>query len=315
LTALRQRRDLDGSSSIYSSSWSFTPLRNLFVNLNLIQSRAAGGSDRQALLILSYNFGNNVFASAQLLHDQNGGSQAQLTAQKGLADVLGFGYMASTGLGPNARHSAQALWSQERGSLSGEVDQFAGQRGYRAAYSTGLAWQEPSVFWTRPISGNFTVVDTRGVADVPVFADEHLVGRTDESGILLVPNMRPYEVNRLRIDDSDLSMRYQIDSAEHSVRLPLRGSSRVVFAVRQDLSLVLRLRQTSGDFVPAGAYVELADGSEGLPVGFDGKVYVEDAARHLGLTARWPGHRCEAHWPRPASAGRTINVVCKEVSQ
>ena len=151
--------------------------------------------------------------------------------------------------------------------------------------------------------------------DVPVFADEHLVGRTDTTGILLVPNMRPYEINRLRIDDSDLSMRYQVDTPEQSVRLPLRGGSRVVFPVQENLDLVLHLRLPSGAVVPVGASVVFLDGSEGLPVGFDGKTYIEDAQRHRRLTARWPGHSCEAHWTRPASAGRTVNVVCKEMGQ
>lgn len=314
-TGLRQRRDGDGETDIYSLGWSFNPLQNLYANLNLIHSSNVAGSDRQALLVFSYNFGGNLFAGGQFLRDQSSGSQAQFTLQKAADDVLGTSYQATTGLGPSARHGLQAQWSQEKGTLSGEFDQVAGQRGYRAGYSTGLAWQGTSAFWTRPITGNFTVVDTQGVPDVPVFADEHFMGRTDTRGILLVPNMRPYEINRLRIDDSDLSMRYQVDSPEQTVRLPLRGSSRVVFPVKQNLDLILRLHLPTGDVVPAGASIVFGGGVEGLPVGFNGKVYIEDAQLHRRLTARWSGHSCEARWTRPASAGRTINAVCKEVGQ
>lgn len=311
-TGLRQRRQRDGASDILGLTYSLRVLNDLFASANATRSHSAGSVDHQALLLLSYNFGNNLFGNAQLLRDQNAGYQEQFTVQKAINDLLGVGYQATAGFGQNAHQGAQAQWSHELGTITAGIDQTAGVRGYRADYSTGIAWQGQTAFWTRPLAGNFLVVDTQGVPDVAVLADEHVVGRTDSHGILMVPNLRPYEVNRLRIDDADVSLAYQLDTVAQTVRLGQRGGSRVTFPVKRDRSLTLTLRLAGGGVVPVGASVVLPDGSQGLPVGYGGKAYIEDAGTLRTLTVRWPQHQCRVTLPPPADAAAVLDTICKE---
>jgi outer membrane usher protein len=312
LTALRQVRDIDGSSRVVSLGYNLRVLRNLFANLSLTRTQ---GSDvnHLALLSLFYNFGANTSVNAQLQRDDRTGYQEQLTLQKGIGGVLGYGYQAALGFGANPRRSASAQWAQEQGTLSAGLDQFGGTRGYQVGYSTGLAWLNRQIFVTRPVTGNFAVVDTQGVPDVAVYADEHLVGRTGADGLLLVSNLRAYDNNHVRIDDADVPIRYQLDTAFQSVILPLRGASRVVFSVKRTLNVQLRLRLASGEPVPAGSMVIQADAGGSMPVGFDGKVYLADAERLRSLTVQWPEHRCRADWTPPADSGMVLDVICREI--
>jgi len=59
------------------------------------------------------------------------------------------------------------------------------------------------LFVSPRIDDAFAVVDT-GVPGVGVSLENRPVGKTDSSGLLMVPGLRAYETNRLTIDPDDL---------------------------------------------------------------------------------------------------------------
>ena len=119
-----------------------------------------------------------------------------------------------------------------------------------------------------------------GVRDVRVYSSNNLVGRTDSSGDVLVPNLLPYYGNRLSIDDRDVPLNYEVQSIEKTIAPPFRGGAFVPFPVKQIRTVTgsVIVRGVSGDVVPTFGQLTLsAEGkSYESPLGRGGEFYFEN---------------------------------------
>lgn len=310
MTHLRQRREQAGSSVIDSLGYNVVLVRDLFAGLTFSQLHEPE-DDHLAMLFLTWRFGwnHNAYANAQRARD--GSQRQQFSVQKNIGGLLGHGYQASVDTGDDSRQRVLGEWSTRRGSLVAEGVHDEDRGGYRLSYNTGIALLGSEAFWTRPVRGGFAVVDTSGVAGITVFADEHAIGKTDASGHLLLPDLRAYEENRVRIDELDVPLAAALETTARSVLLPTRGGTRVSFPVKQGRSLRLRLHLADGTPVPAGAST-LVDSEPGLPVGFNGSVYLETAPETREIQVRWKRHRCSASWPAGLASARQIDLLCRQ---
>ncbi|MCA1732736.1 MAG: hypothetical protein LC732_03950, partial [Acidobacteria bacterium] len=78
------------------------------------------------------------------------------------------------------------------------------------------------------------------------------IGRTNESGELLLPNLRAYHANRISFEDQDVPLGFAFDVKQALVAPPYRGGGTLEFDVR-------RIQAVTGHFV-----LEI-DGSRRIP--------------------------------------------------
>lgn len=310
LSYLHQNRQVNGDVAITALSYSygFAPEWNLFATLSHAESQTR---DNTIYVGLSWLFSNSYTGILEYNQDDQS-NRARMTVQRNMHDALDYSWRVSTEAGDNARTEMHGQWTQAQGNLTADVEHYAGNTHYRAGYATGLAFLGGDVFWTRPVEGSFAVVDTRGLPGVRIYADEQMAGRSDARGLLLVPNVRTYETTQLRIEDSDVPMDYEIGALSLPLSLPTRGGARAQFDLHAAHDLRIRLLQEDGTPVPAGAQVTVGGAATRLPVGFEGQVYLQSPpAGPVEIEARWPAHRCVAHWD-PTSAA-TLDLRCSEV--
>ncbi len=157
---------------------------------------------------------------------------------------------------------------------------------------------------SRSVTGSFALVDVGGVADLPIYLENQLVARTDASGRALLPDLRPYEANRIGIDPTDVPLDVSIDATELIVAPPWRSGVVAKLAVLRVRGGTFRLRQETGAPVPVGAIVTF--NGQQFAVALDGLVYVTNFDHGLAATADWDGGRCRfriepppAHDPQP----------------
>jgi outer membrane usher protein len=310
LSYLHQVRDTDGDISILGLTYGYSFARewNLFVSATRATSQIRNDS---ILVGLNWQFAQDYLSSSEFSHEGGNNNLARFTVQRTMQSALDYSWRASAESGANARRDVHGQWTHERGTLSADAERNAGDNNYRLGYSTGFALLGTDAFWTRPVDGSFAVVDTQGVPDVRIYADERMTGRTDSTGKLLVPNLRTYETTYLRIEDSDVPIAYEMADLRQPIFLPTRGGTRAQFSVHAYDGVILRLRLQDGSPVPAGAQVAVPGIDASMPVGFDGQTYLDRPAQENRLEARWPGHRCLAYWTTPQSD--TVDVRCEEV--
>ena len=150
-----------------------------------------------------------------------------------------------------------------------------------------------NAFASRSLGESFATVRVPNGPGVRVYADDHLIGVTGAKGTLVVPGLRAYESNRIRIDENDLPLDVQLAATDIAVRPFARSGVLVAFDVRRERGVLMKVALEDGRPLPAGARVVADDGSASAVAVSGGMVYLPDIAGTIALTAAWEGGSCD----------------------
>ena len=89
---------------------------------------------------------------------------------------------------------------------------------------------------------------------------------------MLVPGLRPYETNRIRVEPEDLPLMTRLNDLAVEVAPYFRTGVAVEFDARPSRSAMLRVLTDDGQPVPEGARARLEGSPDWYPVGRDGMV-------------------------------------------
>ncbi|WGF89656.1 fimbria/pilus outer membrane usher protein [Marinivivus vitaminiproducens] len=145
----------------------------------------------------------------------------------------------------------------------------------------------------RRIGRSFGVVDLPGFAGVPVYVDNREVGLTNGAGYLIVPDLRPYETNAIRIDPEALPMNAEL-ATDEVMAVPFeRSGVPISFGVRDTRHATAILRDTGGLPLPAGLMLADPAGTFAATVARDGLAYVTGAGGQEAIElSSDQGHVC-----------------------
>lgn len=94
---------------------------------------------------------------------------------------------------------------------------------------------------TRPVRDSFAVVKVGDVSDVRVMNNGQVIGRTDDEGIVFIPNLTSFYGNQLAIDDQDIPLERSISTIQQYVSPSYRSGSCVFFPAARFQPLTGRL--------------------------------------------------------------------------
>jgi outer membrane usher protein len=221
-------------------------------------------------------FGGGSFG-VEATHDQTGGNNYGFFAQRSLPTNAGWGYnvnvqdgsAGSTGLG-------QVSYQNQYGLAQLTAQRFGGETGESLLLSGSLVALDGRVFAGRTLQNGYALIETPGLSNVEVTSQNLPIGKTDESGNLLVTNLLPYQINKVGISQASVPLEFEIDATDKTVSVPRLGGTIVRFglhalhAVRGELKL-------GGKAVRYGtATVLLDDEPAKTLIGLDGSFYFSD---------------------------------------
>jgi len=209
-------------------------------------------------------------------------------------------YMQNPPIGPGSGYRLAAStagnydadWRRqfEAGDLELQAARNQSVDGQSAFWSGAATWMDGLFKPARTVPGSFAVVDLGGIANVPVYIDHQLITHTDDHGLALLPDLLPYEANRVNIEPEELPLDTAI-SERTLVLVPAYRSGVVArFPVEKIRAGTFRLVTVDGVPVPAGAMVRLK--GKVFPVANDGFTYVTGYDHGLGGVAQWEGRQC-----------------------
>ena len=278
-------------------------------NLTLMATKdfAAGGAS-SVLLFYSQAIGSRRSIS---LGAAAGGSDhgVQGTLQQNLPSGNGFGYRVSTQQAGDARTEAQGIWQGDAGLVSLTAAQFNSQYSVRMGASGAIAHLGSDTVLTRQLSDSFAIVEVPGLSGLPVYRDQQLVTHTDERGVAILQNLRPFERNRISLKAEQLPLDADVANLD-LFAVPYRHGG---LFLRFDLvakSRLVRLKLPDGTAVPAGAVAQSAD--RAFPVALDGATFVSGDGTRVDLSVAWEDRRCDAHVPLSVkSDAKVADIVCE----
>ena len=127
---------------------------------------------------------------------------------------------------------------------------------------------------SRRLGRAFGLVGLPGYPEVMVYLENREVGRTDAEGYLLLPQLNPYQANRIRIRSEDLPLSAEIDNDEVVAVPYARAGVAVGFEVVSQRSALAVLVAKGGKPLPAGLELTSGDGATTAQVADDGLAYV-----------------------------------------
>jgi outer membrane usher protein len=300
-----ERHDAARDERIQSLTWS-SGWGPLFSYLSVNHSRGGGtglglslhlplGGNRSATLSASHANGrNDVVAGLRQVPDYAGGWGWDLQAGR-RADAA-FGQAAASVRG-------------DLGEATLGVDRVAGSTGAFGQAAGSLVWMGGGLFASRPISDAFAVVSTNGVAGVPVLYENRELGLTDADGLLLVPDLRGWQRNRIAIDPDGLGAGYRLPPLEQFATPADNGAVLVPFDVARIHPALVTLLDASGAPVAAGSDGRVAGSDRRFLVGLEGVAWLEDHAVGETLELETGAGTCRYRLPATATAGDEGNAV------
>lgn len=272
--------------------------------LSLTASRSTGYESNTSLFLgwtLPLAGRRTASVSLEYAPDDSGQDtfHAVATLQQSLPPDTGSAYYLSV----SSQQEAQAnyFYQGSAGLVGVQYARRNDQDGWRVQASGGLGITDAGVMPARTLDESFAVVKLADYAGLPVYLENQQVGVTDSQGRVLLDSLRAYEGNTVSIDPKDLPLDASLAMTSMIVTPAWRSGPVVRFPIVRATAATLRLVQSDGTAVPAGATVRTP--REQASVALAGLVYLTDAEGRQRASAEWNGHRCDFEFERPAQGG------------
>lgn len=235
------------------------------------------------------SLGDNRTAS-MLAGRQNGSTYVNAQASRPADYAGGWGWSVQAGrTGPIAYRQAQATYLGSLGQITGLLQTTAGQTTYAMDALGSLVWMDGDLHASRHIDNGFALVSTDGMPGVPVLHENRLIGSTDAHGHLLVPDLNPYQANRISVDTLNMPADVRAEAVDMQVVPAMRSGVLARFAFARQAAATLRLTDTAGRPLPVGSKVHAMESGVETIVGYDGIAYLEGLQATNRLQVTFPG--------------------------
>ena len=274
-------------------------------NLRMSVMRFLSG---EANTVFSLNFsmrlGNRTNANIST-SGKSGREQAQLQLGRSVPAGSGVGYRLVAGAGDSDVRQAELNLQNQVGIYTLGASQASGQTAFRGSANGGVAFLGGNTFLSRRITDSFAVVKVPDYSGVGVYADNQLVARTDANGSALLPSLRAYQKNTVRIEQADLPFDAQIDAVQLDAVPNFRSGLLLKFPVKRSRGALLTVVLENGEPLPAGAQAQIigdnVEQNKIFPAGMGGELYLTGLAASNQLRVTWLEQSCEFMLPFPES--------------
>lgn len=287
----RDARGDEADAELVTANWSSRIGRVGSLSLALRKS-LSGTKDTGAELSLILPLGPRTSASVSAAVDQ-GSPRLSAILQRNLPIGNGLGYRLSAAAGQFNRIDGKIALRTGFGDYDGQLTWTDGRTGMRlsTAGAIGLLGSEP--FASRRLNQSFARVKVGHYKGVRVYADNQLVGRTGKSGNIIVPVLRPYDRNVVRIDAGDLPLDAELAVEEQTIRPYERSGVVVDFEAKPARAALIRVKLADGADLPAGSVIKVSGRNEEFVSSPGGEVYLTGLDANIVAVAEWLGGSCQ----------------------
>lgn len=246
-------------------------------------------------------------------------SSKSFRLKKNLPTGPGEAYaLAADIVGDRKRFEAQYEWQTYYGTYGAAVSRTDHTDSVRATATGAIVTMDGERFFSRHIDQSFAVVDTGDYAGVGIYKDNRYTGETGLGGKLLVPNLRAYEKNPIRIEEGDLPLDSSLPYVTYDAIPAYRSGVSVPFPLKKIKRAVLAVVLEEGGTPPTGAIVTIEGNEREFPLGRDGKVFLEGLHEHNDIHILWAVGSCRfsLEYPRTDDPMPYLGTrVCKGKKQ
>jgi outer membrane usher protein len=262
-----------------------------YVTLSALRVTSAD-TDTAFGISFARSLGRRTSADFSVVSEEAGAS-GYMQMQRSLPAGDGFGYRVRARAGATQAGEGAVSYQNDVGTYALEAEQVNDVTQTRASAAGGVAFMRAGLFASRRIDSSFAIARVGEQADVRIYHDNQLVGRTNADGYAILPGLRAYEDNQISIEQADLPLDMSVGALRMKAVPAYRSGMLLTFPVERTHGALLTVQLENGEPLPPGATVRFSDSSEDFPTGMRGEVYVSRLADRNRMRATWPEGTCE----------------------
>lgn len=299
---------------LLSATVNFSLPENIYLN-TYASTRLDQNKDWNYGLNLTVPLGKQRSFSANSQRNDDGHHVNTANLRQSAPVGPGIGWGIQTSNDPNQRIRADLIWNTKVGQITADAaDNSNHDVALRFGANGSIGWLKDLPFAAPSIGhGSFAIVKVGDFERVPVYRSNQLIAYTNSQGLAFVPNLLPYQQNKISLNPSELPLDAEINGTEEYA-LPYAGSGVFVnFPVRRSYNALITLKQPDDAPVPLGAKVKLAGRDEEFIVGKRGEVYLVNLSEMNQITVTWPTGSCELNVPlelKSSGEPQTNSLLC-----
>lgn len=303
---LRQRGAPESRIGSLSYLWSVG--RRLSLNLSAYRDFAQRHSHG---VFFSANLSlDHQQAASALVGSQGGQPYYNLQALRPADYAGGWGWGVQDGRsGGIGFRQAQLQYLGSAGQVAALVQSAAGHTVTSLDALGSVVWMDGSLQAARHIYDGFALVSTDGVANVPVLHENRFIGRTDEGGHLLVPDLNAYQNNALAIDSMKLAPDIRVDTTALTVVPQAQSGVLAHFPIARYAAASIVLRDGEGKPLPPGTRVHHEESGTDAVVGYDGLTFISELRAENHLRLQGTDWHCAVSFGYQAPADHSLPVI------
>ncbi|MBN1382722.1 MAG: fimbrial biogenesis outer membrane usher protein [Deltaproteobacteria bacterium] len=194
--------------------------------------------DHQFFAALTYYPGKNVTTSLSYQKDQAGHAEV-LQVQKNPPLGEGLSYRASvqrlsndmanaTCFNPYIQYSGPyGIYSAEYWGLYDKDND--NTESYQFSVGGSVVYVGGQFGFSRPVNDSFAIIEVGETPGVLAYFNNHKVGRTDDEGKIVIPNLGAFVDNYIAINDKDIPVNYKLTRVNRYVSPPWRSGTLIKF--------------------------------------------------------------------------------------
>lgn len=210
ITATYRRVREGGYSNEFFITFNFAPKPDLFVSTSYEQTES----------------GKNAVASLQKNPPVGEGFSYRASVKR--SDVFD---QTTWTVNPDLQYNGR--YGIYEGGFQGHTSEGERTGQYHFSAAGALVYVGKTFGATRPVYDSFGLVNVGVLEGVTVLLNSQVVGETDSSGKLFVPNLGSYNQNQVGIQDKDIPIDYYLSSVKRLVSPPLRSGSCISFVAKK----------------------------------------------------------------------------------
>ncbi|MFM2051458.1 MAG: hypothetical protein RL682_1949 [Pseudomonadota bacterium] len=259
------------------------------LSVSLVRSRSDETSTQLGLFLNVPLERHHNFTLSQM-NTQGGMHETVATLQKSVAVDGSVGYQVTAS--DSGRAHGVLDYQNSTGAYEVEAARTGEETALRGSVRGGVAVLGGHAYRSSWISDSFGVAHVADFPGVRVYTDNQLAGVTNASGNVVLPRLRAYENNKIRIDSRDLPLNAQVDALSVEATPYFRTGVLAEFPIRKASGALFQIMLDNGQTLPAGSTVEVNAGETRFPVANDGEVYVTGLVKQNKFVARWKNQSC-----------------------
>jgi outer membrane usher protein len=169
---------------------------------------------------------------------------------------------------------------------------------FRTSGSVGLFAGRP--FASKKIGhGSFAVVKVADQPNVDIYQSNRKVARTNSSGLAFLPNLLPYQKNKISIKPEDLPFHLDVNETSQLITPQARSGVFINLDIHKANNRLVKVLTAGGTIMPIGSKVHMMPSNTDFFIGKRGEVYLTGLSNKNTMLVSWQDDTCSAEISAP----------------